>query len=375
MLKRLLLILITFNLFILNTSAVDPFTVRVVYFKPTDAPEMEDEIQDMMHNIHEYYGSEMERYGHGLKTFRIQNDPNNNIIVHTINAKQNSAYYATAENTYSAIKPELQAEYTNLKYIHVIFVGGINRIKTFNTTILGIGVLHAGNNNNGGYALLPTELPTNNILFRVAIHEIGHTFGLQHNTEDNPNYVMGPAVVWGNHGFEYYETRWLDRSYYFNPHPPPINTFLPQTTKVYPLKRHNNTIWFNADLESINGLYQAQLARYSDAAVIDTEYFTGERKETALFEFSIDELKANVRLEIRIMDINGLILWSPIDIEIPPETTNNTKREKKNTDIAIDPQEDPTPPPVVNNPPQDDTRSISPHYRLTTLWASVKSSR
>ncbi|MDE0322419.1 MAG: hypothetical protein OXN27_00725 [Candidatus Poribacteria bacterium] len=91
-------LLLTFLILILisvsSLSSIAKFDVHVIYFKPTDAPDIDHEYHDkIMKDIQKYYQSEMTRHGFADKTFPLETDKDNNLIIHTINAKHNGAHY------------------------------------------------------------------------------------------------------------------------------------------------------------------------------------------------------------------------------------------------------------------------------------------
>ena len=246
-------VLLTLLRFVLAADA--QFVVRTIYFQPQGTPDKTAEIRKMMADVHDFYGREMQRNGYGLKTFRIEKDTNAQIVVHTIKGKHPTANYI-ADTTYNAIEPELPNRFKVPNNIHIIFVGGMQRINHLGTTAFGVGVSTFGNQ-IGGYAVMPAD----NLIFRVVVHEIAYTFALQHNLDPVTDFVMGLDT--GHAGFAEYEARWLDKNHYFNDDHPNIN-FVPQVVRTHPIRVidiQEHIIEIKVDVQSVNGIHQAEIAR------------------------------------------------------------------------------------------------------------------
>lgn len=341
------------------------FTVRVIYFQPADVddPNMPNTIRNRMEGVHEFYASEMDRHGFGRKTFRIEKDINDKIIVHTINGKHNADHYGNAPKTHIAMQPELPAEFLNHKNANIFFIGGIKHHNN-GTDGIALGVVFWGAGLNGGYALIPTR----KMALDIVVHEVGHTFGLSHNQHrDNPDFVMGRNG--GNDGFSHHEARWLDRSSYFNHNPQPIGV-LPKLTKVHPLTRVHDVLSFNIDVESPNGVHQVEIARTSDRGVIAWDYLNGQPKVTAEFEFDIEKLHGDRRVWYRIIDTQGALSQTLRDIVIP------FRPRQKNPDFVGEddkPEVKPEPKPESKPEPEPKQPRIVPtRIHLTTSWARMK---
>ena len=82
------------------------FVVKTIYFQPQGTPDKTAEIRETMAEVHDYFGKEMQRNGFGLKTFHIERDANDQVLVHTVKGRHPTANYI-ADTTYDAIAPEL----------------------------------------------------------------------------------------------------------------------------------------------------------------------------------------------------------------------------------------------------------------------------
>ena len=298
---------------------------------------MEAKIRQMMQETHQFFADELERHGFGNKSFRIEKDNADKIVVHTIKAKHPTQHYNT-RSTYDALKAELPAKFNNLNNAHALFVGGL---KAVNIARPGVALSTFGGK-IGGYALIPA----NQMLMIVVAHELGHVFGLNHNIlVDEGRYVMHSNS--GHDGFAHYEARWLANSHYFNDNRN-INV-LPKVDKIQPPELINpETIGIKFEIQSPNGVYQTHVIR-EDGAVVGWDYLGNKPKETAEVEIKRFRIaRGDIPLYFILMDSKG-IFW----------------RIKSNVFI-------PRPPPEPKPDPKETDLAVSPKHKLTTSWAAIK---
>lgn len=368
--KRLFTLIVSMLLLWVSITADAEFTVRTIYFQPTDAPNKTVEIRKMMGDVRDYFAKEMHRNGFGRKTFRIETE-NNEIAVHTIKAKHPAAHYKAPAKTYDAIKSEIPNRFKNLNNIHIIFVGGLQRV---NQNIFGIGVSFFGNQ-IGGYAVIPA----NNMIFRVVVHEVAHTFGVQHNLDPTTDFVMG--LDSGHEGFAEYELRWLDKSHYFNALHPNIN-FVPEVTKLHPIRVIDipkHIIEIKADVESPNGIHQAEMARTGDIGILDTHFLHANPKETVVFQFNVKLLRGETRAWLRVLDTHGNFWMERVDLEIPPAAFLEPEPEKP-TPLKPQPLKPAKPEPIkpddakseTAEPEKETPRNIRVNHKTVLLWVKLK---
>ena len=80
--RLLLMFLILILISVSSLSSIAKFDVHVIYFKPTDAPDIDHEYHDkIMKDIQKYYQSEMTRHGFTDKTFPLATDKDNNLTI------------------------------------------------------------------------------------------------------------------------------------------------------------------------------------------------------------------------------------------------------------------------------------------------------
>ena len=186
---RLLLMFLTLILISVSSlSSIAKFDVHVIYFKPTDAPDIDHEYHDkIMKDIQKYYQSKMTRHGFTDKTFPLETDKDNNLIIHTINAKYNGDHYfrnSMFDMFKELIEPELPFKFNNLQNrdsrdnVHLIVVGGVRMDRNLLGT-QGMGFTWLAGRWGGNATVNMNyikEFP-NHYLGAVA-HELGHAFAL-----------------------------------------------------------------------------------------------------------------------------------------------------------------------------------------------------
>ena len=89
--KKYIAITLFFAILLLPCADAQQFTVRTVYFQPTDAPApVNREIINLLIESKDFYRDEMSRHGYGLKTFTLETDPFGNVGFHIVKGKHNS---------------------------------------------------------------------------------------------------------------------------------------------------------------------------------------------------------------------------------------------------------------------------------------------
>ena len=205
-------LLLTFLILILisvsSLSSLAKFDVHVIYFKPTDAPDIDHEYQDkIMKDIQKYYQSEMTRHGFTDKTFPLETDKDNNLIIHTINAKHNGDHYFRNDMFdmfKELIEPELPFKFNNLQNwdsrdnVHLIVVGGVRMDRNLlGTQGMGFTWLAGRYGGNATVNMNYIEEFPNHYLGLIA-HELGHAFALDPGHNNVAESLNGRVVAWGN---------------------------------------------------------------------------------------------------------------------------------------------------------------------------------
>ncbi len=163
----------------------EPRTVRMIYFLPNDRAYRADVVQKMktsIRNIQAFYAEQMQTHGYGDKTFRIETDAQNEPIVHRVDGQHPDSLYI--DTTHFSVFGEIRQKFdlgANNVYL-VVIDNHISRIG------LGGGRRVHGVGSGGskrGIALVSEEFRWH----REGAHELGHTFGLQHDFNNN-GYIM-----------------------------------------------------------------------------------------------------------------------------------------------------------------------------------------
>ncbi|RKU23235.1 hypothetical protein C6500_01860, partial [Candidatus Poribacteria bacterium] len=160
-----------------------------------------------MRDIQKYYQSEMTRHGFTDKTFPLETDKDNNLIIHTINAKHNGDHYFRNDMFdmfKELIEPELPFKFNNLQNwnsrdnVHLIVVGGVRMDRNLLGT-QGMGFTWLAGRWGGNATVNVNyikEFP-NHYLGLVA-HELGHAFALDPGHNNVAESLNGRVVAWGN---------------------------------------------------------------------------------------------------------------------------------------------------------------------------------
>ena len=182
--------------FAANLDVGEPRTVRLVYFLPNDRPyraEVVERLKEEILDIRTFYSEAMQAHGYRDMTFQIESDGQGEPVVHRVDGQQSEIYYV--DDTSSTVRAEVQQVFDVTQNIYFIVIDSdIDRLGT------GIGNSRVRANatslgKNGGDALIPTHHFQNRIksnepgYHKLSAHEVGHTFGLQHDFRSG-GYIM-----------------------------------------------------------------------------------------------------------------------------------------------------------------------------------------
>ena len=288
-------------------------TVRVIYFLPKDRqpePDIDAKLGSMIKDVQQFYADQMESHGFDRKTFRLEKDDAGNVVVHHVNGKFNGLQYSSSGD-YATLGQEVASEinerFDTSKHIYVSVV---------NVGWSGGGV--AFSNRTGGVAVFPA--PTGSRF--LAAHELGHTFGLNHNFRDQ-SHVMSFTGWKPSLRLSYCAAEWLDVHPYFNAERGQSNLRdAPTTIQMFPATASPpNAIRLRFKITDADGLHQAQLITpFSDslgANLTDCKRLNGENNTT--IEFVTTELinsYPDSYVGLNIIDMHGNISGKYFDIEI-----------------------------------------------------------
>ncbi len=320
-LKNLFYVFILFFIGVtINAYSQEHFIVQTIYFKPANAAPLHDtkkKIADVVDATQRLYADEMQRNGFGNKTFRIERDKDNQVIVHLVNGKHDSWDYV--DNTYNKIKTELPnrfnpdtAPWGKQDSIRLIIVGGVNYV---GGNRWGLGWPHHSNRYGGGAVVAGSSPHFNK---ELVFHELGHCFALYHKEHSD-------------HLLDHYEARWLSKHYHFNnnannfTYPEPVHKN-PTLTAI-----GNNIIRFELPVMSNIGLHQAMIFNTENIMVLGYDYLNGKAQDVVSFD--VARHKWGHTATLQIMDTRGNHHMAiGITINLPEE-----KEVNKNPDLPTTP--------------------------------------
>ena len=309
--KQLLLIFALLFLFVIATSDAD-FSVRVIYFRPIDAPAVAPvaKIRNALEHTQKFYADQMEKHKFGRKTFRLERDNSGEIVIHTVKGRHKAQHYFN--DTQGTLNAELPANMKNKNDILLSFIGGLQGVAGgWN----GQGQAWFGHDCGACRGWTAIANKNGNFALSTVAHELGHAFGLYHNLagKQGANFLM-----WFDGVLDFYETRWLNKSRYFNTdnhivRPPPR---ISNPKRPEPIQRDNRDyVRFSVGINAGQGLYQAQLFRDSDNTVLDWTRLDGQ-SDTAIFEINRAELIGESRVWIHAQDNDGNQSLIPVDFSL-----------------------------------------------------------
>ncbi len=169
-------------------KAEDPRTVRMVYFRPNDRPfrsEVVDSMKTAILRIQAFYAAEMQRHGHGNPTFRFETDDQGEPLVHRVDGEHSDQQYLEKGHALVEVwgalggRSPIEIEFVVIDYsTHSIPYFGGKR---------AAGVAHR-RELDGQPSFGTVEVP-GRFSWQTVAHELGHTFGLEHDFRDD-RYIM-----------------------------------------------------------------------------------------------------------------------------------------------------------------------------------------
>ena len=350
--KTILCFILTLSTFVIFTFLPSSFAqktspeyvVRVIYFHPNDHqpdPDIDATLDTLIKDVQKFYADEMEHHGFGRKTFRLETDAAGDIVVHRATGKFTEAHYAEDVSFKTEVEINDLIEISkNIIYLFCIDAGG-------NSVSRG-----SGNGFRGDARIFSDDFEKT--LFAVIAHELGHTFGLNHDWRDDA-YIMS----YGAHPNELSQcaAEWLDASRYFNTNQTSFDQH--STIQMLPtsLVSPPNTIRLQFEVSDPDGLHQAQLIS-AEAGFIGCEKL---KNDETIVEFITTQLTGkDNRITINVIDKHGniskqkysipfasLTKLVDVDVEIttsppPPQPTPEDSAETPE-DGSTQPTETPAP--------------------------------
>lgn len=229
------------------------YAVRVVYFLAKDSqPHLnaEEQVSMVMKDIQQFVADEMERHGFGGKTFRLETDELDRVVVHRVTGKFLSSHYSLPSPSDCAhrIMPEIDEHFDRSKNIYCV-IANLHRATC--------GVSDGGSSHNGWGLTVLSSCNSVSDVSSILIHELLHAFGAPHDhrTAGIMSYGWSPTFL----SFSQCVASWLDVHRSFNDTPTQIDT-TPTKIKVLPPRVHPpNAIRLRFEITDADGLHQAQL--------------------------------------------------------------------------------------------------------------------
>ena len=341
---KLIFLILTFVPSSFAQEALSTPSVRLIYFLPKDRPPRPERItalKQLIKDTQEFYADEMERHGYGRKTFRVETDRSGEPIVHRFNGRFNERHYYEPVTDFK-IWEEFFPEITDSQHVYLIAIDqsyellnggdscGLGQVTFFplhadtDWFFGSTAVRHRhetpGEEVLGGSAIIPAsghcffdDVYTQNHPLRVTIHELAHTFGLDHDFSDIYSAV-------GGRGFRFSErdTEWLSVSRFFNSNPVSENT--PGNIQLISTPTYSaEGITLHFQVTDADGLHQAQLLVPEDGSwgpwkLIGSQALEGH---TQRVEFLSSVLtSAPERVMLQFMDDLGNITFATFLVDI-----------------------------------------------------------
>ena len=294
----------------------EPRTVRLLYFLPKDRTPRQDidaKLDEVMKNVQLSFEEVMEYHGFGRRTFTLETDAAGKAVVHHVKGKFNGEYYHT--DTFRKVIFEETAEQFDLSANIYLVVLDVSKEPTS-----GCGQGRAWGI-EGGVALIPAPFSDRNFEFgwsclnvRTTAHELGHTFGLEH--DNLRNATLSPSSYHTDFMVtSFCAAEWLDAHRYFNRGQTYPQADKPTTIQMLPpLAVPPNAVRLRFEGTDPDGLHQAQLHKYFDNA-IDCQGLDGESASVEFVTHEVAEAPWD-RVRLRVVDVYGNVTehWETIDI-------------------------------------------------------------
>ena len=281
----------------------EPYTVRLIYFLPSDRqskPDIDTQMDTLIKEVQQSYADDMEHHGFGRKTFAFETDATGKAVMHHVDGQFTAEHYE--QGTAGKVLGEINEQFDTSRNIYLVVVDSGYLINGFPGVASGQVAFINNISDLAGYVYL-------------ASHELRHTFGLTHDYRiDLRGFTFEISKC---------TAEFLDVHRYFNTNRQDQNVSRATIEMLPPsLAFSPSAVRFRFEVTDADGLHQAQLltnevisARVRAGGFIACKRLNGT---SSTVEFVTTVLtNENNGVYLRIIDVHGNITSSqfyPIDV-------------------------------------------------------------
>ena len=303
-----------------NLNVGEPRTVRMIYFLPNDRqphPHIDAKIDALIKDAQYFYAEVMEKHGFGRKTFTFEADQSGNVVLHHVSGRFDTAHYD--ENRFQCVD-EVSEQFDTSENIYLIVVD-------LDLDRFGSGGFASMLNYGAGGVAITFALD-----FSTIAHELGHTFGLDHDGRyDDVKLVYLRPSDFNDISTDmlrsFCAASLLNVSQYFNAG---IDQVSPDSRTIInmlpPVASAPDTIRYHFEVTDPDGLYHVQLVQRHGLRILDYKRLDGG---SSIVEFIIptSRMRAETLIYLQVTDVYGNITrrWFSNDIThllLPPEVVS-----------------------------------------------------
>ena len=304
----------------------EAYVVRLIYFVPDERSpivNIDTKLDSLIKEVQQFFIDEMERNGFGRKTFTVETDASGKALVHHVKGQSTAAYYNAESGAFSKILLEINERFDTSKNIYFIAA---------DVTYPSSFWISGGQAFLGGAAIVFIPFDDSRsepfILSRhTAGHELGHSFGLQHDFRSRSHFKADIMSYSGGIDFKNIRlskcaAEWLNVHPYFNTE---ATYFNDEPTTIDLLSPHivsPNAVSVRFEVTDADRLHQAQLIipREHGFSLHGCRSLNGTSNNTV--EFITTELiaeESNV-IVVGVIDVQGNFTWQQYSVWFDDET-------------------------------------------------------